>query len=311
MSDPYAPGGHLHWIAQSRRRSSFRTPPLPQKTPAAPKLDGLSVAAAARAAGVYFYEIVRACDAGELAHEVHQRGGRRFIRISGGELERWKVSPKPITIAEAAKLVGASQRTIRLWIARGLPTSNRAGKTTVYPTAFAEWVQENRPNFGKTRDHFASIIKTSDPEKGGKVYGLCDPRPEYKGRPIRYIGQTADLARRMKCYRHDFKNGRAHSRALRNWFGKLQSLGLMFSLVELGSRDRAIGELEQEWIARGRQSQWALLNTTEGGDETPMSLERRRRLSEKSKAAWSRPEYRERWSKSMSGHYGKPVVLHK
>lgn len=151
----------------------------------------------------------------------------------------------------------------------------------------------------------------SDPAKGGVIYVLKDPRDEYKDAPIRYIGQTFDFGDRAKAYEKAWRNGTAHSPPLRHWFAKLKRLGLKYLIEVVDERLFAIGELERDWISRGRQAGWKLLNITDGGGgggsmHTETSREK---LRASSKAKWNDPDYRARWSASMKGVWAaRPVI---
>lgn len=317
-NDPYAPGGRLHWIAESagrqtvspsytratKPRSVADVKPVAAKAgtrkPRRSTLPGLSPRDAAKLAGVTEHTIVRACRIGEIRHTVYTGKAQR-TRIEEPDLRAWMDRPETLTPRVAAAMVGASLNTVKLWIKRGgLPFTRRGELIRLDKAVFLEWFKAHRPNFGKSSDLFRPRLKSCHPAKGGVIYALYDPRPEYAKCPIRYIGQAKDYAARAKFYRCDFNKGRAHSRCLRNWFRKLKRLGLAFEMRQVDARLFGIGELEREWIAKGRAAGWDLLNVTDGGDETEMTAEARQRLAHKARLAWQRPEYKERWRASMA-----------
>lgn len=88
------------------------------------------------------------------------------------------------------------------------------------------------------------------------IYALYE-----EGQPIRYVGLTRDLPRRLKQYQH--ANG-GHNPHMKRWLRKVGDRLRHFILdeVPLERADAA----EREWIARFREEGLDLLNYTSGGE---------------------------------------------
>lgn len=332
LDDPYAPGGRLHWIAEAKKRRISRSsrpvvvaknrlgrPPLPpelrkiRRYVPRPAIPGLSPKAAAERIGSTEHMIRRACVLGLLKFTKIERPNaarpcnRWRIRILEADLDEWKDRSAILTPEQAGKLVGASRNTVRSWIAAGLPVVQYGEGVRLREDVVREWVAANRPDFGKKRHVYRKFFRPDDPAKGGIIYGLTDPRSEYKKSPVRYIGQTSNLDKRRNNYKNHFERGDAHSPALQRWFGKLKRLGLTFGMVQLDQTLFGIGELERRWIREGKDKGWKLLNCTIGGEGGNFTEEVKARLSEKTKLLFSDPAYVARWKAAYAKRLGMSV----
>jgi hypothetical protein len=207
------------------------------------------------------------------------------------------------SITGAAEAVGASRAVLRLWIAsHGLPTVEALGKLMVHLPTLRQWMADNRPRFGTPTAKVGYRLAKAEGDvlKGGTVYALTDPRPEYAKRPIRYIGQTSNLAKRQKDYRIAYRHGRGHNPALANWFRKLHRAGLEPGIEVLEECLFGVGVRETSWIKRGRDKGWSLLNCTDGGECRTWGEKSKAAVAERSRTAWQRPEYRARHSAAMA-----------
>ena len=151
-----------------------------------------------------------------------------------------------------------------------------------------------------------SDASQSVPVPGGKIYiyGLYDETG------CRYVGQAADLKKRLKDHLADKR--RTHKA---NWIRKLLSEGKTPEMRTLEETDAEhFQEKERAWIAFGRKKGWKLTNATNGGIGTrglKHNEETRRKMgAAKIGNTWNigrltgnviSQEQRERTSRTMTG----------
>lgn len=267
--------------------------------------ESASISTVARCAGVSYYTVQASIERGELP--VVRAGSDRLThrRVLWLDITKWMEDRSKVWVkaSEVARAIGVTKSSVITgWAKKGCPhrvCANGARRYNVDDVRAWRGAQlESRSR--RLRPKNVDRGNSGD-GRGGVVYGLR----EQGSSGCRYVGKTNDLKERMRHHRRDSTRIR---RPLYYWWRKVEGRGGAVEAVVLQEYLPGMADVvEKEWIARGRDKGWRLLNLTDGGDGGEHSEETKRKITEICRAKWSDPEYQARHEASRAKRLGMTV----
>ncbi len=209
-----------------------------------------------------------------------------------------------ITRTEAGRLAGLNHKTIRRrisdgYIAEEVPKGLNAPK--VSKNSLDDFMAFIWPSQQANRTYRGmGGVANTDPTAHAYLYEICDPKD---GEAI-YVGYTINLKSRWADHKRRLHQGKHGNRQLQRVFNK-RGEPFVFKVIADGASALMLArEVAAIAAVRDKIGQ-RVCNATAGGEGTPgMAQHVRDKIARKSREAWQRPGYRERWLEGVGGTVG-------